>query len=133
MCLQAPEDHALYISVQNHTKYILRLTKTSFINRKCANLCSSDSSKNFWQMTKSVSNNLTFSSFPPLLNPDGSTAVTSISKTELFTQTFSADSTLDNSWHSPPPHTPTNSTLLVIRILNNDVFYTLSDLNPQKT
>ncbi len=33
----------------------------------------------------------------PLCSPDGSTAVTSISKAELFAETFAANSTLDDS------------------------------------
>ncbi len=65
--LQTPENHAFYISARNRTKSILRNIKYSFINRKCANLSSSNSSNYFWQLTKNIFNNFT-SSFPPLLN-----------------------------------------------------------------
>lgn len=40
-----------------------------------------------WHLAKNISGNFT-SSFPPLLNPDETTVVTSISKAKLFTQTF---------------------------------------------
>ncbi len=59
MSLKTSENHALYSSAQNRTKSILRLTKTSFISRKCANLSSSNSSKDFWHLTKNISNNFT--------------------------------------------------------------------------
>ncbi len=45
---------------------------------------------------------------------------------------FSANSTLDDSVHIPPTHPPSDSTLPVIRILNNDDLYFLSGLIPQK-
>ena len=132
LSLRTNDSHSLYISARNRAKSILRLTKNSFINRKCQNLLSSNSSKNFWHLAKNISNNFTSSSFPPLLQPDGTTAVTSISKAELFAHTFSANSTLDDSGHIPPTHTPSDSAMPVIKILHNDVFYALSGLNPQK-
>ncbi len=78
-----------------------------------------------------VSPTLLFSSFPPLLNPDGSTAVSSISKAELFSQTFCNNSTLDDSGiflRLIPP--PTHLCLLSKFFLM--MYYALSGLNPQK-
>ena len=100
------ETHALYISASNHAKSILQLTKNSFINRKCQSLSNSNSSRDFWHLAINISNNFTFLSFPPLLQPYGSTAVSSFSKAELFAQTFSTNSTLDDTGHIPPtpPH-----------------------------
>ncbi len=92
----------------------------------------SNPSRDFWHLAKKISSNFTSSSFPPLLNPDGSTAVSSISKAELFSQTFSNNYTLDDSGHIPPTYHPTDSFMTVIKILPNDVFYVLSGLNPQK-
>ncbi len=110
---QTPENHALYISARNRIKSILRLTKSSNINKKYANLSNSNFSKDLWHLTKNISNSVTFSSFPPLLNPDGSTAVTSTCKAELFAHTFSANSPLDDSGHIPPIYTlPTPPCLL---------------------
>ena len=71
------ETCALYISDRNHPKSILQLSKNSF-------------------------NNFTSSSFPPLLQPDGSTTVSSFSKAELFTQTIATNSTLDDTGDIPP-------------------------------
>ncbi len=68
-----------------------------------------------------------------MLLPDGTTAVSSISKAELFSQTFSNNSTLDYSGHIPPTFPPSDYTLPIIKILKNDVFYALSGLNNQKT
>ncbi len=82
--LRTPVNNDLYISARNRAKSILRLTKNNFINRKCQNFAFSNSSRNFWHLTKNISFNFISSSFPPLLQPDGSTAVSSISKAELF-------------------------------------------------
>ena len=83
--------HALYISACNNAKSILQLTKNSFINRKCLFFSSnSNSSRGFWHLANNISNNFTFSFFPPLLQLDGSTAVFSFSKAELFVQSLLA-------------------------------------------
>ncbi|MPC80046.1 hypothetical protein E2C01_074610 [Portunus trituberculatus] len=79
--------HTLYISAQNHAKSVLQLSKRSFINRKCQNLSNSNSPRDFWHLAKNISNNFTFSSFPPLFYPDSITAISSVSKAELFSQT----------------------------------------------
>ncbi len=98
----------------------------------CQNLAFSNSSHDFWHLAKNISSNITLSSFPSLLNPDGSTAVSSISKAKLFSQTFSNNSTLDDSGHIPPTYSPSDSFMPVIKILSNELFYALSGLNPQK-
>ena len=132
LSLPSPTNHNLYISARNRAKSTLRLTKNSFINRKCQNLTNSNNPKDFWHLAKNISHNFTSSSFPPLIASDGSTAVSSISKAELFAQTFSKNSTLDDSGHIPPTHPSSDYTMPVIKILNNDVFYALSGLNPRK-
>jgi len=132
LSLPTPDNHALYISARNRAKSTLQLTKNSFINRKCQNLSNSNSSRDFWHLAKNISNNFTSSSFPPLLSPDGSTAVTSVSKAELFAQTFSANSTLDDSGLIPPTHPLSDFAMPAIKILKNDVFYALSGLNSRK-
>ncbi len=67
-----------------------------------------------------------------MLLPDGTTAVSSISKAELFSQTFYNNSALDDSGHIHSTFPPSDYTLPIIIILKNDVFYALSGLNPQK-
>ena len=81
---QSAETHALYTSARNHAKSILQIIKNLFINRKCQNLLNSNSSRDFCHLTNSISSNFTLSSFPPLLQPDGSKAVYSFSKAELL-------------------------------------------------
>ena len=130
--LPTPNNHALYISARNRAKSILRLTKNSFIHRKCNNLANSNSPKDFWHLAKNISNNFTSSSFPPLCSPDGLTAITSVSKAELFAQTFAANSTLDDSGHFPPTYTPSDNFMPIIKILKSEVFFALSGLNPRK-
>ena len=130
--LPTPENHTLYISARNHAKSILRLTKDTFIQRKCTNLSNSTSPKDFWHLAKNISNNFTSSSFPPLHNSDGTTAVSSVSKAEIFAQTFALNSTLDDSGHIPPSYRTSDSILPTIKILNNDVFHALSGLDPRK-
>ncbi len=45
---------------------------------------------------------------------------------------FSLQTSLWTIWHIPPTHLPSDYNLPVIRILNNNVFYDPSGLNPQK-
>ena len=47
-------------------------------------LSNSNASRDFWHLANNISNNFTSVSFPPLLQPDGPTAVSSFSKAELF-------------------------------------------------
>ncbi len=56
----------------------------------------------------------------------------SLKRSELFDQTFAANSTLDDSGYVPPTHTPSDSFMPVIKILKSEVFYALSGLNPWK-
>ena len=130
--LPSPANHALYISARNHAKSVLQHAKNSFINRKCQKLHNSNSPRDFWHLANNISNNFTSSSFPPLSQPDGEFAVSSISKAELFAQTFAVNSTLDDSGHVPPTPPPSDYFIPKIKILRNDVFHTLSGLNTRK-
>ncbi|MPC30584.1 hypothetical protein E2C01_023852 [Portunus trituberculatus] len=93
----------------------------------------SNSPRAFWHLAKNISNNFTSSSFPPLFHPDGTTAIYSVSKAELFSQTFAHNSTLDDSGLVPPCLPPSDYFMLTIKVLRNDVFHVLSDLYPRKT
>ena len=85
LSLPSPDTLALYISARNHAKSVLHLAQNSFIKRRCQNLSCSNSPHH---LVKNVSNNFSSSSFPPLLHSDGIPAVSSVSKAELFAQTF---------------------------------------------
>ena len=61
----------------------------------------------------------------------GANAISSISKAELFTQTFAKNSTLDDSG-LVPPSPPSDYFMLPIKILRNDVFHALAGLNSRK-
>ena len=126
------ENHTLYISARNHAKSVLQLTKNSFIHRKCQNLSNSNSSRDFWHLANNISNNFSSSSFPPMFLPDGSTAVSSISKAELFSHTFANNSTLDDTGHVPPSPPPSDYFMPVVKILRSDVFHALSGLDFRK-
>ena len=78
-----------------------------------------------WHLAKNISNNFTFSSFPPLVQPDGTNAILSISKAELLAQTFANNPTLDDSGLVPPSPPPSDYFMLPIKILRNDVFHAL--------
>ncbi|KAL7644718.1 UNVERIFIED_CONTAM: hypothetical protein RMT77_004531 [Armadillidium vulgare] len=80
--LQNPETHSFYISFMNRVKSILSGTS---------------SSRPLWHFAKNVNSYFASSSFPPLVSPDGTTAVLTSSKAELFAQTFASNSTLDDS------------------------------------
>ena len=120
------ETHAFYISARNLAKSILQLTKNSFIYRKCQYLSNSTSCHYFRHKASNISNNFTFSYFPPLLQPDGSTAVSSFSKAELFDQTFATHSTLDDTGHIPPTPPPSDYFIPKTKTLHYDVFSALS-------
>ena len=84
------------------------------------------------KFAKVISDNFTSSSFPPLVQPDGTNAISSISKAELFAQTFAKKSTLDDSGLVPPSPPPFDYFMLAIKILSNDVFLALAGFFPQK-
>ena len=88
LSLPSPESHTLCISAWNHAKSILQLAKNSFIFGKCQNLSRYNSPRDFWHLAKNISNNFISSSFPPLVQPDGTNAISSIFEAELFAQTF---------------------------------------------
>ena len=111
---------------------ILQHTKNYFINRKCQNISNSNSSRDVWHLANNISNNFTSASFPPLLQPDVPTAVSSFSKTELFAQTFAINSNLDGTGHIPSIPPPSDYFIPKIKILHYDVFQALSDLDFRK-
>ncbi|MPC19900.1 hypothetical protein E2C01_012831 [Portunus trituberculatus] len=80
---------------------------------------------------KNISNNLT-SSFPSLFHPDGTTAISSVSKAELFSQTFTNNSTSDDSGLVPLSPPSSDYFMLSIKVLRNYVFHALTGLNPRK-
>ena len=67
-----------------------------------------------------------------MLNPDGTIAISSISKAELFAQTFAGNFTLDDSGLVSPSPPPFDYTMPFINILRNDVFNALSGLDSRK-
>ena len=110
------ECHALYISARSHAKSILQLTEKYFINRKCQNFYNPNTYRDFWHLANNISNNFTATSFPPLLQPDGPTAVSSFSKAELFAQSFSTtNSTLGGTEHIPPTPPPSDYFILKLK------------------
>ncbi|MPC55362.1 hypothetical protein E2C01_049295 [Portunus trituberculatus] len=78
--------------------------------------------------SKNIFNNFASSSFHPLFNPDDTTAIISIYKDEVFSQTFTNNSTLDDS----ECVSPSDYFMPSIKILRNDVFHALAGLNPRK-
>ena len=111
---QSAETHALYTSARNHAKSIFQITNNLFINKKSQNILNSNSSRDFWHLANIISSNFTLSFFPPLLQPDGSKAVYSFSKAELFAQTFATNSTLDYTGHIPL--TPPSSGYFILKL-----------------
>ena len=83
-------------------------------------------------MAKSISNNFCDSRFPPLINPDGTISSNPFSKADTFAKTFSSNSTLDDSGHSPHayPHHP--STMPDICFSTRVVRQTLLKLDVKK-
>ncbi|MPC86029.1 hypothetical protein E2C01_080841 [Portunus trituberculatus] len=130
--LPSPESHALYISARNHAKSVLQLAKHSFIYRKCQKLSNCNSPRDFWHLAKNISNNFTSSSFPPLFHLDGITAISSVSKAKLFSQTFANNSTLDDSGFVPPYPPSSDYFMPTVKVLRKDGFHALASLNPQK-
>ena len=129
------ETHALYISARNHAKFILQLSKNSFINKNCQNLSNYNSLFHFWHLANNITNNFTSACFSPLIQPDGSTTVSffSSSKVELFAQTFATNSTLDDTGHILPIPPPSVYFIPKIKILHYDVFHALFGLDSRKT
>ncbi|MPC79645.1 hypothetical protein E2C01_074181 [Portunus trituberculatus] len=110
-------------------RLFFNFVKQSFINRKCQNLSDSNSPRDIWHLAKNISDNFTSSSLLPLFHPDGTTAISSVSKAELFSQTFAKSSTLDDSGLVPSSPLPSDY-FMSIKTICNDVFHALSRLNP---
>ncbi|MPC50185.1 hypothetical protein E2C01_044007 [Portunus trituberculatus] len=123
----------MIVSGRNYAKSVHQLVKHSFINRKCQNLSNSTPLKNFWHKAQNISNNFTSSSFSPLFHPDGTTAISSVFKAELFSQTFANNSILDDYVLVPPSSPPSDYFMSLIKVFHNNVFHTLTGLHPQKT
>ena len=104
LSLPSRECHVLFISARNHAKSTLQLAKNSFIHRKCQNLSRSNSPRDFWHLAKNISNNFTSSSFSPLVQPDGTNAISSHLSLKLNSslKPLLKNSTLDDSEFVPP-------------------------------
>ena len=67
-----------------------------------------------------------------LLHPDGTPAVSSVSKDELFAQTFADNSTLDDSGLVPPSPPGSDYFMPNIKILGIEVSHALAAFNPRR-
>ena len=85
-------------------------------------------SQSFWHLAKNLSNNFTSSAFPPLLLPGGTTAVSSVSKAKLFSQTFSKKSTLEDSEHIPPDPPPSDYYTLFLLLISSIMMFSMASL-----
>ena len=100
--------------------------------KKYQNLSISNSFRDFWHLANNISKNFTTSPFLHLLQPDGSTAVSSFSKAELIAQTFATNSTLDDKAHIPPTPPPFDYFILKTKRFHFDVFSALTGLDSRK-
>ena len=89
--------------------------------------------RDFWHIANNISNNFTSSFFPPLLQPEGSIAVSSFSKTEIFAQTIATSSTLDDTGYIHLTPLPSDYFIHKIKILHYNVFHALANLDSRKT
>ncbi|MPC21099.1 hypothetical protein E2C01_014072 [Portunus trituberculatus] len=89
LSLPSPESHALYISAQNHAKHSFIIENVKIFQTQTPLMTSG-----IWPKPCPIT---TSSSFLPLFHPDGTTASSSLSTAELFSQTFAKNSTLNNS------------------------------------
>ena len=102
------------------------------MNKKCQKLSNSNSSRDIWHLCNNISKKITSSSFPPILQPDGSTAVSSFSKAKLFAKAFATNSILNHIEDMSPTPPPVDYFIFKIKILHYDVFHALSDLDSRK-
>lgn len=91
----------------------------------------SNSSPDFWDLAKIV-NNLISYSFLPFLSSEDTTVVTFHSRLKSLPKLYLKIPPVTSDY-IPPTHPRCDFILSVMEILNNDVFYVLSDLNPQRT
>ena len=93
--------------------YVLVTTGKLFISQ-------SKSPRDFRHLAN-IFNDFSFSFFPLMILPEGTTVISSIPKPKLFAHIFANKSTLDDSGLVP-----------IIKMLCHDVFTTLSGLDPRK-
>lgn len=98
-----PDNHILYIFTQNRNKSTYQKIFSSMKTVKILPILILEVSG---ILQKIFSRILLLHPSLPFFIPDGTTSVTSISKAELFAQTFSKNSDVDDSGHIPPiePH-----------------------------
>ena len=82
-------------------------------------------SPRLWYLVKNIS-------FPPLFHPDSTTAITSISKAELFSQTSANKSILNDSVLDPLSSLRSDYFMSSIEILLIDISLALAGPNPPK-
>lgn len=93
---------AAYTEARNSCTNIIDEAKNNFVRGMADKVASCPSgSRSFWGMAKSISSNFCESRFPPLINNDGSISSNPFSKADTFAKTFSSNSTLDDTGHSP--------------------------------
>lgn len=126
--------HQNYILARNQCTLTIKNSKESFmqtVRNKIIN-CPSNS-KSFWSLAKAVGSNFSQSSFPPLTNSAGSTAVTPKEKAEMFAKLFSSNSTLNPPSNHPLPSVPiVHSRLPKISFHNRTVAKILKNLDTTK-
>lgn len=69
----------------------------------------------------------------PLFSPDGITAIPSTPKAELFAHIFTKNLTLDDSGPYPFPFTLSDSIRSAVKVLHNDVLYSIFGFHRRKT
>lgn len=127
------ENRDAYRCARNYCSLVIDKAKKDFINRKASKLSSCPAgSRAFWSLSNAICNNFCNSSFPPIVHLDGSSAVDSFDKANIFADTFAANSTISNC--NSPSLIPTvpDSKMSCFKISTRSVRRLMQALNPRK-
>lgn len=130
--LPSTTSRADYVAARNSCTTIIDRAKEMFVRRKANQLSNAPAgSRSFWSLAKAVSRNFCSSSFPPILDADGSLKTLPAEKAEIFAHHFASIS-------SDPPSIPVHSypqpvsTFNLPLITTRSVRRALSDLDTSK-
>ena len=122
-----------YRKARNLCNSTINSAKKNFIDSVALQLASSPTgSKNFWSLANRIGKNFCDSSFPPMIQNDGSILSDPIDKANLFASLFAKNSTIDDFGKSPPSFPPASHTMKPFRFSTRKVRHMLLHLDVNK-
>ena len=129
----SPDTRSAYIDARNRCSSTISKAKSSFNSKLATKLSNCPTgSRSFWSLAKSISSNFAESSFPPLVNTDGSISSQPKEKADTFASLFASNSNLNDSGHSVPFYPPPSLIMPSFKFFTRSVRQELCHLEADK-